>query len=62
VAKCYQFVIFQILVKISPKRREYATRILLCFAFIQDFMEKKEGCPFELGTTHATCGHDAKPL
>lgn len=44
VAKCYQFVIFQNLVKISQKHREYATRILLCFAFMQDFIEKEEGC------------------
>jgi hypothetical protein len=44
VAKCYQFVFFQILVKISQKHWEYATRILLCFAFIQDLIEKEEGC------------------
>jgi hypothetical protein len=31
-------------VKISQKHREFATRILLCFAFIQDFIEKEEGC------------------
>jgi hypothetical protein len=35
---------FQNLVKISQKHREYATIILLCFSFIQDFIGKEEGC------------------